>query len=472
MAALPAQRVSARVTPDEIRDRLEEWDFGTSRAPVDVVAFVVEGLTRWQTHTGHPSYWGLFVPAPTSMGIVADALTAAFNPQLANWTHAPFPIELEQHVLRAIAGRVGYDASSSDGTFTSGGAEANHTALVCALAAASPDYRPRGVRAFSRPPSIYVSEEAHHSWVKAARASGLGDDAVRWIKTRDGCMDLGALQRRLDRDRSSQQPVLVVATAGTTAGGALDPIRQMAAVAARHGVWLHVDAAWAGALIASDTLRHLLDGIETADSITCDAHKWLSVPMGAGIYLSKRSGTLASSFDVATGYMPVAQEGSPAMDPYRTSLQWSRRFIGLKLFMTLATAGWEGFAEAIEYQVELGHELKRELQNAGWLCVNRTALPVACVIDERVPSAEQGPHLEAIVAALLEEGNAWGSVARLTGHGTVARFCVSNFRSGSDDIRRLVAALDRARGRVRALGQTYASSASASPHAGSTNGSS
>jgi aromatic-L-amino-acid decarboxylase len=447
-AAVPSRRVAPNVTPNEIRDALDAWDFAAPRPPEDVVRFAADGLTRWQTHTGHPSYWGLYVPAPTSMGIVADALAAAFNPQLANWTHAPFPIELEQHVLRAVSSRFGYDATSIDATFTSGGAEANHTALLSALAAAAPDSRALGVRAFSRWPAVYVSADAHHSWVKAARASGLGDAAVRWVDAPHGRTNVEALERLLEGDRETHQPVLIVATAGTTSAGTIDPLKAIAAVAARYGAWFHVDAAWAGALIASDRLRHHLDGVELADSITFDAHKWLSVPMGAGIYTSRRRGTLAAAFDVATGYMPAAPVGPPTTDPYRTSLQWSRRFIGLKVFMTLATAGWPGVARAVEHQVALGRELKRALAADGWPSVNRTELPVACVIDERAPGGAQARYLEAIAAAMIDEGSAWTSIARLAGQGAALRCCVSNLRSSVDDVGDLIAALARARRRV------------------------
>jgi glutamate/tyrosine decarboxylase-like PLP-dependent enzyme len=446
-SSLPDASVCSDVQPREIRERLATFDFVSACPPEEVLQFSVEGLRKWQTHAGHPGYWGLYVPAPSTMGILADAIVAAFNPQLANWSHSPFAIELEQHVLAAFAAKIGYPRESAEGTFTTGGAEANHTALLCALLDAFPQVWHSGLRGLDRAPTIYVSAEAHHSWIKAARVSGLGDDAVRRVAVDDrGRMLPAALDRILEFDHdAARKPVLIVATAGTTSEGAVDPISDIAEVARNHRVFLHVDAAWAGALVASPQLRELIAGIEEADSISFDAHKWLSVPMGAGLFLTRRAGVLSNTFDVATDYMPNSAIELDVVDPYRRSLQWSRRFIGLKVFMTLAVAGWDGYARTFQTRIELGQRMRESLEAAKWRVVNDTELPVVCVVDATCAGGSDRGYVEAIVAAVLREGRAWVSATTLSGRGAAIRCCVSNMRSTEDDLRNLVLALDRAR---------------------------
>src|SRR5262249_2175877 len=162
------------------------------------------GLTRFLVHTPHPGYYGLFNPAPTTMGIAADALVAAFNPQLAAWNHSPFPVELENHLVRAFGSRFGYDANRCDGVFASRGAEANHPAVLAALTHAFPDFSRAGLRGLPAQPVMYVSSEGHHSLLKAARLCGLGSDACRTIPVDDKLqMDLAALKRQLRTDRDA-----------------------------------------------------------------------------------------------------------------------------------------------------------------------------------------------------------------------------------------------------------------------------
>jgi len=134
---------------------------------------------------------------------------------------------------------------------------------------------------------------------------------------------------------------MIVATAGTTSAGMIDPLADCGEIARSSGIWYHVYAAWGGALIASEKLRDRLGGIEEADSVTIDAHKWFATTMGSGMFLIRNASILSSAFHVLTSYMPSQSED---IDPYLTSMQWSRRFLGLRLFLSLATAGWTGYA--------------------------------------------------------------------------------------------------------------------------------
>ncbi|HEV2664183.1 MAG TPA: pyridoxal-dependent decarboxylase, partial [Blastocatellia bacterium] len=163
---------SARVAPEldveKIRAELAGRDFAEPAPAVEALDFVADAMWRFQVHTRHPRYFGLFNPASATMGIAADALVAAFNPQLAAWRHSPFAAEIERHLVRAFGQKFGYDLSVADGVFTSGGSEANQTALLTALAIAFPEFGERGLRALAAQPVFYISSQGHHSFLKAA----------------------------------------------------------------------------------------------------------------------------------------------------------------------------------------------------------------------------------------------------------------------------------------------------------------
>jgi glutamate/tyrosine decarboxylase-like PLP-dependent enzyme len=439
-------RVAPQLDPDAIRGRLCRFDFREPMEPSQAVDFVVENLWNHQVHAPHPSYFGLFNPNPTTMGVVADTLVAAFNPQLAAWSHSPFAAEVEMHLVRSFASRFGYDPMTCDGTFCSGGAEANHTGLLVALTARNPDFGQHGAGSFSASPVVYVSSEAHHSFLKAARVSGIGTQAVRVIAVDERLrMDLVALEQAIEQDRrKGRLPLMLVGTAGTTSAGAVDPLREMASIAEARNLWFHIDAAWGGAAALVPELRPLLDGCERADSITFDAHKWLSVPMSAGIFLTRHPDLLLETFRVGNTYMPKDAHGLPVIDPYSHSLQWSRRFIGLKVFLSLAVAGWTGYEEAIRHQTAMGELLRNVLHDSGWKVVNKTPLPVVCFTD---PDCEEAPHLERIVSEVLRRGEAWISTA-LIGGKPVIRACITNYSTGKREIQALVTSLEKARSRL------------------------
>jgi aromatic-L-amino-acid/L-tryptophan decarboxylase len=234
--------------PEEVRAFVEAVDFERPLAPEAALEHLAEGLRRHQVHTSHPRYFGLFNPAPTTMGVAADALVAAFNPQMATWSHGPMGCEVERYLMRALGERFGYERAIVEGTFCSGGAEANHTALAVALAATFPALARDGLRALPAQPVLYVSREGHHSIHKAARVSGLGEAAVRVVEVDEALgMRPEALAARVAEDRAAGlAPFLVIATAGTTNAGALDPLPALAEIAESDGLWLHVDAAWGG----------------------------------------------------------------------------------------------------------------------------------------------------------------------------------------------------------------------------------
>ena len=255
----------------------------------------------------NPRYFGLFNPGPNFPSQCADRIASAFNPQLASSASSPVPVALESHVIRAVARRAGFGAEAT-GHFATGGSEANYTALICALTAAHPALRARGcARLPGRPrcstPRANATSRGSRSRTRRESGAALCASSTptargAWIPRRS--------RDAIAADRAAGAvPVMIVATAGTTGGGMIDPLHACADIAPREELWYHVDAAWGGAALASDRLRGLLAGIERADSITIDAHKWLATTMGCAIvHHDARRRCSPRPFTPRTSFMP------------------------------------------------------------------------------------------------------------------------------------------------------------------------
>lgn len=433
----------ASVTPKMDLERLSadlsRFTFTRPVPLVELLPWVVRQLREGIVQITHPRYFGLFNPAPAFPAELGDHIVAAFNPQLAAARTAPAAVAIEAHVIAEIASRAGLPAGTA-GHFTNNGSEANFTALIAALTTANPSFGIDGARAFPSPPVIYISEAAHLAWIKIAHLAGIGRSAVRQIATDGtGRLDVAVLSSALHADRAQGlTPVMIVATAGTTVGAMIDPIDACADLARAAGAWLHVDAAWGGAAIASDHLRGRLAGMDRADSITIDAHKWFATTMSCGMFLTAHPSALSACFGVSASFMP--EEGAGMPDPYSHSVMWSRRFLGLRLFLNLAAAGWPGYARHVEHAVSLIDRLHLILAAAGWRIANPNALGVLCV----EPPAGS-PSVRSIVAAVLATGKAWVSAACFEGR-DVVRICISNGQTNSADVKALADLLISAAG--------------------------
>ncbi len=424
----------------------EKYSFDQPAPPREAVAHVIEGLSRYAVHTPHPGYYGLFNPRPTFPGILADTLVAAFNPQMAAWSHNPFANEVESYLIREFGQRFGYPENSIDGVFASGGTEANLTAVLCALNRHFPDYANVGLQGLGKQPVLYCSAEAHHSIIRSARVAGLGLKAVRAIPVDDSQrLNARLLSTQIESDlQQGLSPFLIAATAGATGVGAIDPLPDIAAIALKHNLWLHVDAAYGGAAILYPEMKPLLAGIERSHSITFDAHKWLSVPMGAGMFITREKDILSQSFRITADYMPKEASTMAVTDPFTHSIQWSRRFIGLKLYLSLLFFGWEGYAQTVRHQTQMGRLLKKLLRDNGWKLYNDTELPIACFMD---PAFEQDEHYaQRLCEKVLQSGRAWISVYRI-GKVNTLRACITNYATEEKDVRELLGLLEEARSR-------------------------
>lgn len=428
--------VYPQVSPEEIRQHLRSHYAFTRPTSLDELATDVEAmLRRWQVQVTHPRYFGLFNPSVTVASVLADTLVALYNPQLAAWRTSPAANEIEKHTLDWVGGKLGLPADTF-ACFTTGGAEANLTAVLVALTHAFPAYGEHGLRSLDAEPVLYLSEEAHHSFTKIAHMTGLGRRALRTVAADQHLkLDLADLKRQVEADRKNGlRPFMVVGTCGTTAAGIIDPLDTLHGYCKSEGLWLHVDAAWGGAAALSPALRPHLAGIESADSITCDGHKWFSVPMACGMFFCRHRDAVLSTFHAQTSYMPK-QHSHEVLDPYTSTVQWSRRFIGLKLFMSLAHNGEGGYAAMIEQQARMGDLLRDRLAQSGWHIVNRTPLPVVCF-------TRPGLDIPAFLARLKEEQIAWMSETQCAGQ-RVLRACVTSFKTNENDVHAVVDGLNR-----------------------------
>jgi glutamate/tyrosine decarboxylase-like PLP-dependent enzyme len=397
-------------------------------------------------HVPSANYFGLMNPTPTYMGVLAEALVAALNPQLATLARSQLASKIELETVRWIGERVGWPGEFN-GTFTSGGNEANFSGLALALAAKFPEAIEEGVAWIGGPPVAYASVESHHSLDKSAGLLGIGRKALRRIAVNENVqLDPKKLDQAVVEDRAAgKKPFCVVATAGTTNSGTVDDLVAISEVCRRHGLWLHVDGAYGAVAIFSDRHRNLVHGIELADSLTIDPHKWLAVPFAAGVILTCHPDTLQRAFAVAAPYMPKAA-GASLPDNSRISTQWTRRMNSLKLWLTLRVHGRKAYEELIDRQMKLSRSF------AAWVETSRdfelAAPPTLPIVTFQLKAAGQSPQQlaaahDVIVEQVTGDGTRWISETRVNGQ-SVLRMMVISYLTEERHVQSLEVALAKA----------------------------
>jgi len=415
---------------------LSALDFEQPQPLEQALSWTIERLQGGMVQMANPRYFGLFNPGASFPAQCADQIAALFNPQLASSGSSPVPVALENHVLRAVARRAGFPPTAA-GHFATGGSESNFTALIAALTAAHPGFANEGLLAFGAPVAFYTSRDCHIAWQKIAHQAGVGRSAMRAVAT-DGAgrMDPKALSRAIAADRAlGTVPIMVVATAGTTGAGMIDPLHACADIAGREQLWYHVDAAWGGGALASERLRTHLEGLERADSFTVDAHKWLATTMGCALFITRRGPVLSEAFRVTTDFMPSSVSG---LDPYLNSVQWSRRFLGLRLFLSLASAGWRGLGAHVERSTLVIERVRDALVAGGWSIANASPLAVL----NAIPPQRLG-DVRSLVKRVVASGRAWAAATTFEGR-DVVRICATNRETTERDIGALLTALSGA----------------------------
>jgi len=397
-------------------------------------------------HVPSANYFGLMNPTPTYVGVMAEALVAALNPQLATVKRSQLASKIEHETVRWIGERVGWPGEFN-GTFTTGGNEANFSGLALALASKFPNAIEEGVASIGAQAVLYASVEAHHSIDKSAGLLGVGRKALRRIAVNENVqLDPHILEQAIEGDfASGKKPFCVVATTGTTNTGAVDDLVALAEICRRHDLWLHVDGAYGGAAIFSDQHRMLLCGIERADSITIDPHKWMAMPLTAGVILTRHPQMLERAFAVAAPYMPRAAEAK-GLDNSRISTQWTRRMNSLKLWLTLRVHGRKAYEEHIDRQLNLARVF------ASWVRASEhfelAAPQILPIVAFRFKSAslsrEQLADVHAsIVEEVTRDGSRWISETKVNGD-SVLRMMVISYLTEERHLRELGKALTEA----------------------------
>jgi glutamate/tyrosine decarboxylase-like PLP-dependent enzyme len=414
-------------------------------------------MTTEGFHVPSANYFGLMNPTPTYMAVLAEALVAALNPQLASLARSQLAARIERETVRWIGERIGWDRPF-DGTFTSGGNEANFSALAMALATHFPQSVEDGLSAIPARPVLYTSAEAHHSLDKSAGLLGLGRKALRRIPVNSAAqMDTAQLEARITEDKAAGfAPFCVIATAGTTNSGAIDDLIKVAEICRRHQLWLHVDGAYGAAAIFSDQHRELVRGIELADSITIDPHKWLAMPFAAGVVLTRHPEALQQAFATSTPYMPkkAATGAPPVLDNFQVSTQWSRRMNSLKLWLTLQVHGRQAYEELIDRQLKLAAFFANWVRSSELF--ELAAPQVLPIVNFRVKRAgiredERRAAHEAIVHEVTRDGRRWISTT-LVGGQSVMRMMVISYLTGHRHLEDLMIAVSEAAKKHPAVG--------------------
>jgi aromatic-L-amino-acid decarboxylase len=389
-----------------------------TRAPEDPESFgavmsdfervLVPGLTHWN----HPGFLAYFAITSSAPGILAEFLSAALNQQAMLWRTSPAATELEQVALGWLRQLIGLP-DSFDGVIYDTASISTMHALAAAREAAVPGVRAHGLAGRDLPRfRVYCSEQAHSSVDKSVMAIGLGQESLRRIPTDpEFRMDPEALARAMASDRAGGvEPLAVVATIGTTSTTSIDPLPAIAAICSREAVWLHVDAAYAGVAAMLPSHRHILAGVEHADSLVVNPHKWLLTPFDLSAFYCRRMDTLRAAFSLTPEYLKTA-DASGVPNLMDTGVQLGRRFRALKLWMIMRSYGARGLREHLARHIELARML------AGWVDAHpdfTRAAPapfsVVCFRWEPSDLDLDAATLDALNADLLERVNATGEI--------------------------------------------------------------
>jgi glutamate/tyrosine decarboxylase-like PLP-dependent enzyme len=411
-------------------------------------------------HIPAANYFGLMNPTPTYMAVLAEALVSALNPQLASLARSQFASTLEAETIGWVASRFGWhksageapappDAILCDGTFTSGGNEANFTALALAISHHFPNAIEDGIATIGARPVFYASAESHHSLEKSAGLLGLGRKALRRIPVNNSLrLDTARLILKIEADYACGfLPFCIVATAGTTSSGAIDDLNALASIAERYGLWLHVDGAYGAAAAFSDKHRGLLSGIERADSITIDPHKWLSMPFAAGIILTRHASMLEKTFSVASPYMPRVARPS-MIDNFKVSAQWSRRMNSLKLWLTLRVHGRQAYEEMIARQMQLASDMRAWFEGSDYFALAAPqTLPILNFRLRGVNEDDAEAAHQTFIDEFNRDGRYWISRTHVRGK-SVLRMMIISYLSTAENVLGLQQALQSAAERV------------------------
>jgi glutamate/tyrosine decarboxylase-like PLP-dependent enzyme len=450
LGRLPDLPVHPGEQPQEVRAAVVR-DVPDEPLPDDeLFAYLREMVFEHSAFTGHPRFMGYITGAGTVPGAAADLLAAGVNMNVGGFALSPSATEIEVHLMKWFAAAFGLPQATAGGLLVSGGAMANFVALKAARdRQAGLDVRQRGVKDLPRM-AIYASSEVHVTTPRGADMLGLGEGAVRMLPVDDDYrMRVDALRDAIRADREAGvKPIVVVGTAGTVGTGVVDPLEEIADVCADEGLWFHVDGAYGGPAVLADDLRPLFAGIDRADSIAFDPHKWLYTPHSGGCVLLRDMQHLANSFGAIASY--VYQDAERLGHPISLGMfgpQFSRGFQALKVWMSLLAHGRRAYAARISQDARLARYLgERVGEREEFELSAPVGLSICCfryVPPDMPPAGEDGSNRERevyldhlnqrLMTEVQLDGRVFFSNAVL-GERFVLRACIVNFRTEADDL--------------------------------------
>jgi glutamate/tyrosine decarboxylase-like PLP-dependent enzyme len=430
-AGLGEQPVIQTAAKEEMEQRLHgpppsspvPFDELLERLSTDILPFMSRG--------DHPRFFAYIPTSPTWPSVIGDLLATGFNIYQGAWIESAGPSEIELVVIDWFRQWVGYPETAS-GLLLSGGSAANMTALA---AAADEKLGPR-----RHAGTVYTSTQAHSSVLRAARVLGFPADHVRIMPVDDKFeIRVDELERAIDEDANDgRRPFFVVANAGTTNTGSVDPLPDLAALCAERGLWLHADAAYGGFATLTDRGRRALRGLALADSITLDPHKWLYQPLEAGCCLLRDAELLRKSFYISPDYLRDAEvAGDREINFSDVGIQLSRRSRALKVWLSLQYFGLDAFRATIDRSLDLAALGQRYVEESEQLeLLVPATLGIFC-FRRQPENVEDEAELERLncrlVTQLMESGRGMTSTTMIGGRCAI-RFCVLNHSTSEDDV--------------------------------------
>ena len=339
--------------------------------PNNVLDFVIEKVLKESNIVSHPKSYS-FVPGPSNyISAMADTLATGFNIFSGGWAASPAAAELEIVTINWLLKLFKFPTKNGGGIFTSGGSMANLTALVTARRQKCGDDFSKAI--------IYMSDQTHSSNIKAIRTIGFRKDQVRIIPTDiEFKLSMNKLKNAIAKDRlEGYQPFCMIATAGTTNTGTVDPLNEIAKLCKEEKLWFHVDAAYGGAAILSEKGSLALKGIQKADSVTVDPHKWFYQPYEMGCLLVRNHKWLSQTFTEKPEYLRDIEGNTSEINFYDHGVQLTRRFRALKLYMSIKTFGLNSFKKAVSYSIDLAEKTESFIRKSpNWEVVSPATLAV------------------------------------------------------------------------------------------------
>jgi len=434
---ISSKPVTPGETPNQIRAILGNDNLPENGSPVhSIFERAADLLTRHSLFNGHPKFFGYITSSPAPIGALADMLAAAINPNVGANILSPMATAIEKQTIKWLAEFIGVSPSYG-GILVSGGNMANLTAFLAARnAKATNNLKEEGLNKLDAEMVFYCSK-ATHTWIeKAAALFGHGTKAIRWIAVEnDNRMNTGALLSQIEKDlNDGKKPFLVIANAGDVSTGAVDDLSEIASICKRFDLWFHIDGAYGIPAAAVPAYKSMFAGIEEADSIALDPHKWLYAPLEAGCVLVKNPQHLSDTYSSHPVYYNFdANADEQSLNYYEYGFQNSRGFRALKVWMALQQVGRNGYVEMINEDIELSKLLFAEAQKHAELEAVTQSLSITTL--RYIPSNHTDINSinEKLLNRLQQGGKVFLSNAVISGKYCL-RACIVNFRTTKQDI--------------------------------------